>query len=127
MKWGMKKGDEMKGCPSNSGRRLYHFAQTIEGCQTTADRTLSTLTLTKPLLTHGLRSQARSSARASSQRSVDADNFFLLLYVSILRPLSMEPNFGLDLCRTSATQVLLGVYPLQTLSTARNRMWLTRR
>ena len=65
MKWGMKKGDEMKGCPSNSGRRLYHFAQTIEGCQTTADRTLSTLTLTKPLLTHGLRSQARSSARAS--------------------------------------------------------------
>ena len=66
MKWGMKKGDEMKGCPSNSGRRLYHFAQTIEGCQTTADRTLSTLTLTKPLLTHGLRSQARSSARASS-------------------------------------------------------------
>ena len=65
----MKKGDEMKGCPSNSGRRLYHFAQTIEGCQTTADRTLSTLTLTKPLLTHGLRSQARSSARASNNVS----------------------------------------------------------
>ncbi len=55
----------MKWQTSKIGRRLYHNAQTIEGCQTTADRILSTLTLTKPLLTHGLRSQAHSSARAS--------------------------------------------------------------
>ena len=33
MKWGGDE-DEMKRRTSKTGRRLYHYAQTIEGCQT---------------------------------------------------------------------------------------------